>query len=99
MGGSVNAHTCYLLERSLKTLAIRIQRQNENAMQLAESLHKHSQVKNVYYPGLSSHPGHDVAKRQMSGFGGMLSFEIDMLSDEIDRFLKHLKVIHSAISL
>lgn len=99
MGGSVNAHTCYLLERSLKTLAIRIQRQNENAMQLAESLHKHPQVKNVYYPGLSSHPGHEVAKRQMSGFGGMLSFEIDLLSDEIDRFLKNLKVIHSAMSL
>lgn len=98
-GGSINAQTCYLLERSLKTLAIRVEKQNQNAMELSEYLVNHPLIKRVNYPGLTSHNGHKIAKNQMNGFGGMLSFEVDLLADETDRFLKKLKVIHSAISL
>lgn len=98
-GGSINAQTCYLLERSLKTLAIRVEKQNQNAMELSEYLVNHPLIKRVNYPGLTSHNGHKIAKNQMNGFGGMLSFEVDLLADETDRFLKKLRVIHSAISL
>ena len=98
-GGSINAQTCYLLERSLKTLAIRVEKQNQNAMELSEYLVNHPLIKRVNYPGLTSHNGHKIAKNQMNGFGRMLSFEVDLLADETDRFLKKLKVIHSAISL
>lgn len=98
-GGSINAHTCYLLERSLKTLAIRVEKQNQNAMELAGHLEGHSLVKCVNYPGLTSHSGHHIAINQMNGFGGMLSFEVDLLAEETDRFLKRLNIIHSAVSL
>jgi len=98
-GGSINAHTCYLLERSLKTLAIRVEKQNQNAMELAGYLEGHSLVKCVNYPGLTSHSGHHIAINQMNGFGGMLSFEVDLLAEETDRFLKRLNIIHSAMSL
>ena len=98
-GGSINAHTCYLLERSLKTLAIRVEKQTQNAMELSDYLVKKSLIKCVNYPGLTSHSGHEIAKNQMKGYGGMLSFEVDLQADETDRFLKNLKVIHSAMSL
>ncbi len=98
-GGSINAHTCYLLERSLKTLAIRVEKQTQNAMELSDYLVKNSLIKCVNYPGLTSHSGHEIAKNQMKGYGGMLSFEVDLQADETDRFLKNLKVIHSAMSL
>jgi len=76
LGGSLNAQTCYLLERSIKTLALRVERQNQNAQKIAEYLKDHTQIEHVYYPGLRDHPGHDIARKQMSGFGGMLSFEL-----------------------
>ena len=60
----------------MKTLALRVARQNENAGVIAEFLHRHSGISKVYYPGLKDHPGHDIAKRQMTGFGGMVSFEL-----------------------
>ncbi|MGZ4508329.1 MAG: PLP-dependent transferase, partial [Blastococcus sp.] len=68
---------CFLVLRGLKTLAIRMDRHCRNAQAVAEMLLRHEQVKQVYYPGLRSHPGHDVAGRQMSGFGGMVSFEME----------------------
>jgi len=74
-GGSLNAFSLYLLERSLKTIFLRVERINENAMQVARFLEADPRVKQVNYPGLTSHPGHPVASRQMLGFGGMLSFE------------------------
>jgi cystathionine beta-lyase len=97
-GGSLNAMTCYLLERSLKTLAIRVERQTANATRLAQHLNSHSVVRRVYYPGISDDRRNEIARKQMSGFGGMLSFELD---DRIDptRFLRKLQLIHPAVSL
>ncbi|GAB4514834.1 MAG: PLP-dependent aspartate aminotransferase family protein [Allomuricauda sp.] len=97
-GGSLSEYTVWLLERSLKTMAIRVKAQNENAMQMATYLSQNTDVDNVYYPGLKGHPGHEVAKSQMTGFGGMLSFE---LNPEIDAslFFKELKLIKPSMSL
>ena len=73
-GGNVNAMTCYLIERSIKTLAIRVQQQNRNAEVVADFLAKQPGVDQVFYPGLPQHAGHSIAAAQMSGFGGMVSF-------------------------
>ena len=98
-GGNVNAATATMLERSLKTLAIRVARQNENAMELALFLEKHNKIDKVFYPGLTFHPGHDVALSQMSGFGGMLSFEVNIHPDKFGEMLGQLKIIHPSVSL
>ncbi len=99
LGGSLNALTCYLLERSLKTLAVRVERQNANAMAIAEFLARHPAVRRVNYPGLESHPAYAVARRQMWGFGGMLSFEVDERHVTCERFLRRLKLVTPALSL
>lgn len=99
LGGSVNAVTCYLLERSLKTLAVRVEKQNRNAQVLAEYLFHHDLIRKVHYPGLSAHPGHDIAKRQMSGFGGMLAFELDETCINPQLFERALILITPALSL
>jgi cystathionine beta-lyase len=96
-GGNLDARICYLLERSLKTLHLRVERQNENALQIARFLKDHNKVEKVNYPGLESHPGHETAKRQMKGFGGMLSFELK--DPRIIEFQKNLKLIRPAVSL
>jgi len=98
-GGSLNALTCYLIERSLKTLGVRIEKQNKNALQVAEHLQAHPLVHKVYYPGLANHPGHDIAAKQMKNFGGMLSFELDASRVEPNRFLKNLDLVTPALSL
>ena len=97
-GGCLNAQECHLLERSLKTLELRVARQSSNAMIIAQRLDQNDNIKQVYYPGLESHPGHEIAARQMGGFGGMVSFE---LKDHIDplTFLRNLKLVICAISL
>ena len=97
LGGSLNAQSVYLLERSIKTLALRIEQQNHNAVYLSDKLSEHPAIKKVYYPGLKDHPGHEIARRQMSGFGGMLSFEIRDL-DPV-RFQRKLKLIRPSVSL
>jgi len=97
LGGSLNALMCHLLERSLKTLAIRVAKQNENAQRIAAFLSTASNVVKVYYPGLAGHEGHEIAKRQMTGFGGMLSFEIKR--PELYDFQKRLELIKPAMSL
>jgi cystathionine gamma-synthase len=76
LGGVADPFSAYLLIRGIKTLALRVERQNGNAQRLAEFLAGHPKVERVHYPGLPSHPEHAVAKRQMSGFGGVVSFEI-----------------------
>jgi len=96
-GGSLNAFTLYLLERSLKTIHLRVERINDNAMELAHFLETHPAVKQVNYPGLPGHPGHKIAARQMTGFGGMLSFEVSG-QDGIN-FQKRLKLIKPSMSL
>lgn len=97
-GSSLNAMTCHQIERSLKTLSLRVRRQNENAMFLAKKLDQHAAIKKVHYPGLESHPGHDLAKSQMSGFGGMLSFELNQEGSAV-AFCKRLKLIKPVLSL
>ena len=99
-GGSLNALDCYLIERSLKTLEIRVGRQNANAQQVAEFLESRGEVREVHYPGLSSHPQHELAKAQMQGFGGMMAFELAVDSlEETGQFLDHLELIQPALSL
>ena len=97
-GGCLNAQDCYLLERSLKTLELRVRRQSDNAGLIAATLAADERVKKVYYPGLEDHPGHAIAARQMQGFGGMLSFE---LADDIDPigYIRRLALVNCAISL
>jgi len=99
LGGSLNALTCYLLERSLKTLSLRVERHNSNAMAIAEFLARHPAVRRVNYPGLETHPAYNVARRQMWGFGGMLSFEVDERKVTADHFLRRLKLVTPALSL
>jgi len=98
-GGSMNAATCQLLERSLKTLGIRVEKQNLNALALAKYLDDHQGVKKVYFPGLTTHPGFDIAVKQMRGFGGMLSFELDEGRIHPDQFVRRLDLITPALSL
>jgi cystathionine beta-lyase len=98
LGGMLDAHACYQLERGLKTLALRVQRHNENALAVARFLESHPAVASVNYPGLPSHPHHELAARQMRGFGGMLSFELKN-AGEIDRMLTRLRIVMPALSL
>lgn len=97
-GGTLSEFMVWMLERSIKTLALRVKAQNKNAKRLSKFLDQHKDVKNVYYPGLKSHPQHELAKSQMRGFGGMLSFE---LREDIDalQFQNELKLIKPAMSL
>jgi cystathionine beta-lyase/cystathionine gamma-synthase len=99
LGGSLNATTCYLIERSLKTLGLRVERHSQNAIIVAKYLQEHPHIKKVYYPGLSNHPGHEIARKQMRAFGGMLSFELDDKKVTPHRFLRNLKMIRPALSL
>lgn len=100
IGGAVpSAFDCYLLCRSIKTLPYRIKGHCENAMAIATYLEKHNEIEKVYYPGLASDPGHQVARSQMSGFGGMLSFLIRGDAKRADRFISKLKLFSNATSL
>ena len=76
MGGVIDPHAAYLVLRGLKTLSLRVERHNDNAMRLARRLEGHPKIEVVHYPGLESHPDHEVAKKYMKGFGGVVSFEI-----------------------
>ena len=97
-GGSLSDYTVWLLERSIKTMGLRVKAQNENAMKMATYLKNNQDVENVYYPGLESHPGHGLAKSQMKGFGGMLSFELNPEID-VSLFFKNLELIKPSMSL
>jgi cystathionine beta-lyase len=97
-GGNLSDFMAYLLERSIKTLALRVEKHNANAQLIAEYLQKHSSVRKVYYPGLKDHPGHRIAREQMHGFGGMISFELRPDLDAIT-FQKSLKMIKPSMSL
>jgi cystathionine gamma-synthase len=92
LGGVASPHDAYLLLRGLKTLEVRVRRQNESAQLLAEFLEKHPAVSRVYYPGLPSHPQYALARRQMSGFGGVVSFEIDGDLQRTSRFVDRLRI-------
>ncbi|MGV8078900.1 MAG: trans-sulfuration enzyme family protein [Syntrophales bacterium] len=99
LGGSLNAMMCYLLERSLKTLALRVERQTANAARIAAYLSAHASVFRVNYPGLPDSPGHEIARSQMTGFGAMLSFEPDERIVSAASFQRRLRIIRPAVSL
>lgn len=99
LGGVLDTHTCYLLERGLKTLPVRVRTQNASALRIASFLETHPRVDRVNYPGLASHPQHDRAKRLFDGFGGMLSFELAGGLEEARAFLDKLTIPAHAASL
>lgn len=98
LGGSLSDYTVWLLERSIKTMGIRVRAQNANAQELAEYLDAHPEINKVYYPGLPNHPGHELAKAQMRGYGGMMSFELNPAYDA-SKFQKALQLIKPSMSL
>lgn len=91
-GGIMDPMTSYLLLRGLKTLAIRMQRHNENGMKVAQFLEAHPRVRKVYYPGLPSHRDHDRARKYMTGFGGVVTFELEANLEATCRFMNGLKL-------
>ncbi|MCP4023550.1 MAG: PLP-dependent transferase [Desulfobacteraceae bacterium] len=97
LGPSLDPRCCYLLERSMKTLALRVKEQSRNALKLAQFLEAHKAVSKVHYPGLESFNGHEIAKSQMSDFGAMLSFELSGIDS--GKFIAGLKFISPAVSL
>jgi cystathionine gamma-synthase len=92
LGAVSSPHDAYLLLRGLKTLEVRVSRQNESGLRLAEFLQQHAAVRRVYYPGLPSHPQYDLARRQMSGFGGVVSFEVDGDLERTSRLVDLLRI-------
>jgi cystathionine gamma-synthase len=99
MGGVMDPMSAFLILRGLRTLELRIEKQNANAQRIAFFLDSHEKIDCVHYPGLASHPDHEVAARQMSGFGGMLSFEVKGDFDQTKLFMDSLKKIKLATSL
>ncbi len=99
LGASSNGFDAFLLLRGLRTLPLRVGRQNTTALALARFLETHPRVARVYYPGLESHPGHDLAARQMSGFGGVLSFEHGDGAEGARTFVERLRLVTNAVSL
>lgn len=99
LGGTLDMHACFLLHRGLKTLSLRVERQNANAMKLARFLESHPAVASVRYPGLESHPDHERASRLLDGFGGMLAFETRGGAEEAKRFCGRVGIAIEAPSL
>lgn len=97
-GGNLSEYTVWLLERSIKTLSLRVNKQNENALKVADYLSNHEKVNAVHYPGLKTHPDYELSSKQMKGFGGMLSFELSNLEEAV-LFTRKIKLIKSAMSL
>ena len=98
LGGNLSDQTVWLLERSLKTLNLRVKEQTKNAQTIAEFLEKNQFIDAVYYPGLKSHPQYEIAKKQMKGFGAMLSFELKKGIDPM-KFQRNLQLIKPSMSL
>ncbi len=98
-GAALDPFAAYLLLRGLKTLELRVSRHNENAMKVARFLEGHAAVDRVFYPGLKSHPQHELARRQMRGFGGMLSFSLVGGYEALRAFLPRLQFAHRAANL
>lgn len=98
-GASLDPNSAFLLTRGLKTLELRVLRQNENAMHVADFLSAHPHVDEVFYPGVSTHEHHDVARRQMAGYGGVLSFTLEGGFDAVRELLDGLELAHRAASL
>lgn len=98
-GATLHPEAAYLLLRGMKTLELRVQRQNDSAMKIAQHLQGNPLIERVNYPGLETHPGHAIAARQMRGYGGMLSFELVGGFDAVRAFLPQLRFAHRAANL
>lgn len=98
-GGVPGPFDVWLTLRGIKTLAVRMRQHEENAQSVARFLAEHPRVEKIYYPGLASHPDHELAKKQMSGFGGMVSFQFKGTQDDVDRVIRRFKVFTFAESL
>jgi cystathionine beta-lyase/cystathionine gamma-synthase len=99
LGNCMDPHASWMLARGLKTLAVRVARQNENAQQVAEFLSQHAKVRRVHYPFLKSHPQYGVARQQMSGGGGMVSFEVEGTGEDARRASEAMRLFTLAPSL
>jgi len=99
LGAVCDPHTAYLIQRGLKTLALRVHQQNTSAMKVAEFLEAQAGVSRVWYPGLRSHPDHDIARQQMDGFGGVVSFELEGDLEITSRFIDAVRLPLIASSL
>ncbi len=99
LGGCMDPHAAFLVRRGMKTLHLRVERQCANALELARALERHPAVRRVLYPGLPSHSGHEVARRQMSAFGGMVTLELAGGLAAAERFYDRLRLVARAASL
>ncbi len=99
LGGTMDPFASFLLDRGLKTLGVRMEKHNSNGSFLAEKLSRDSRVRKVHYPGLPNHPHHDIAKKQMTGFGGMLSIELESDLTGTSKFVDSLRIFLNAVSL
>lgn len=99
LGGSMDPNVCFMLYRGMKTLALRVHTQNSNALKIAKFLESHDKVQKVNYPGLDSHPQHDLAKEILDGYGGMISFELNGGTQAAERFLSQIRLAFIAPSL
>jgi len=99
LGGVIDPHAAYLILRGVKTLALRVERANHNAVVIARYLEQHRRIERVHYPGLESHRDHEVAKRQMQGFGGVVSFEVRGTLETASKFIDALRIPYIAPSL
>ncbi|NIM19682.1 MAG: aminotransferase class I/II-fold pyridoxal phosphate-dependent enzyme [Candidatus Latescibacteria bacterium] len=99
LGGSLDPHACFLLHRGLKTLALRVQYQNDSALKIANFLNDHPKIAKVNYPGLETHPAHERALKLFDGCGGMLSYELKGDAESAEQFLKSVKLPIIAPSL
>eukprot|EP00897_Mesotaenium_endlicherianum_P003000 jgi/Mesen1/2728/ME000168S01782 len=99
LGGVVDAHAAYLILRGIKTLHLRVRQQNESALRLARELEAHPKIQRVHYPGLESHTEHHIARKQMTGFGGVVSFEVNGDLERTSKFIDSLRIPYIAPSL
>ena len=99
LAACLDPHAAYLIHRGIKTLALRVEQQNVTAQAMAERLEQHPRVRRTWYPGLASHPNHETAKRLMSGFGGVVTFELDADLDGTSRLVDACQIPRIAPSL
>jgi cystathionine gamma-synthase len=99
LGGVLDPHAAYLLQRGIKTLALRVRQQNDSALAIARYLEAHPRIERVHYPFLESHPDHAVARAQMSGGGGVISFEVKGGLEDASRFIDACRIATIAPSL
>lgn len=99
LGGVIDPHASYLVLRGMKTLGLRVEKHNRSAMEIATRLEAHPRIAKVHYPGLASHPDHAIAKAQMSGYGGVISFEVDGGLEETAAFIDNCRLPYIAPSL